>query len=176
MLADELQFAPQPIEFRPASVVEQQPTKRLVLAVVQEDATLSVSGDDRFEEDRRREEGTKLHSRSSLFGSDARMDDRRDSRVTRSRLRDRLGQATATARGSDHERLNRSRFRTGLVETHIGAKEPRQREQLLQRLRKFRQVNDHLGPGRCDQRGFWHGPILRMLTEPDPARCFNCLS
>ena len=135
--------------------------------MVQEDAALSVSRDDRFEEDRRREEGAKLRSRSSPFGGDARMDDLRGSRVARRRFGDRLGQSAAAARGGDQERLNFGSFRTGFVEAHVGAKEPRQREQLLQRLWQFFQVDDQLVAGSRDQGGLRHRSVLRMLAELD---------
>ena len=131
LLADELQFAPQAVEFCSPRLVEQKATQRLVLAVVQEEAPLSISWDDRFEEDCRREEGAKLRSRSSPFVGDARMDDLRDARVARRRFGDRLGQPAAAARRGDQERLHFSRFRTAFVEAHVGAKEPRQLEQLL---------------------------------------------
>jgi len=69
--------------------------------VIQEDAALGVSRDDRFEEYCWREERAKLRGLPCPLGGDTRMDDLRDSRVARRRFGDRLGQSTAAALRGD---------------------------------------------------------------------------
>ena len=173
LLAHKLQFAPQSVDLRPARVVEQEPTQRLVLAAVQEHAPLGVSRDDQLKENRRWEQRAKFRSRPGSFGGDARMYDLRGQRVARRRFGDRLGQSPAAARGSDQESLDGGRFRTGFIEAHVGAEESRQRERLLQLCRQVLQIDDDLGTGSRHQSGPWHWPPLRVLAEFESGRLLD---
>ena len=138
--------------------------------MVHENAGLGVPRDDRLEENRRRKEGAKLRGRPGPLGGDARMDDLRGPRVARRRFGDRLGTGAAAASGGYQESLNRGRFWTALVDAHIRAEEPRQRERLQQRRRQFPQIDDDFGTRRRDQRRLRHRSALRMNTKLEPGR------
>ena len=142
--------------------------------MVQEDAALSIAWDDGFEEDRWWEEGAKLRSLPGSLGGNTRMNDLCDSRVARRCIGDRLGKCAAATCGGDQEWLNRGRFRTVFVQAHIGTKEPRQCEQLLERLRQVFQINNQLGTGSRDQSRFRDGSVQWMVAELDPGCRLDC--
>ena len=76
----EMQFAPETLQLRPARLIEEEPAQRFVLAVEREKAGLGVPRVDRRKEHRRWKKGAKLRRWPGPLGGDARMHDLRDSR------------------------------------------------------------------------------------------------
>ena len=78
VLAQEMQFAPETFQLRPAHLIEQESAQRLVLAVQHEKASLRIARDDRLKKHRRWKKGAKLRRWSCPLRGDARMHDLSD--------------------------------------------------------------------------------------------------